>query len=1380
MTDNYRLSPSSEKQQQNAFRFSLAMAISMSLISAILVLTSGMPKGLLDLTALAIIVAFCSVFSVVLSRQGQHVTGIILLISSLLLACIVTAVLFSGFGPVLAIVALMISFGAGTSSLPRKYANVINTISVVLALCFILLDIFEPIQREVNTEPILTWAMAGVLGVVFGIGILRNFSEYNFRTKLIISFIFMSVVTLGILAIFNQNSTSKILTTNLGRELEGIAATRGNRIGNLLNEQINALTVLAINKAVQDDINFSNQLYTGDESSILAEIDELDQQWRAADAANNNLDELVYNKLTNQTAQELRAFQRTFPDNAEIFATDEYGAVTGITNRTSDYYQADEEWWQAAYNNGDGAVYVSDPEYDESLGKFSVLIAIPVVDKDTNKVIGVLRTTYLLDALATVLLEPIGNTGEADMYIPGVFPITAPFYLHGGGYGPVDQGIYDQLIEFSDQPYVEIYYEGYESIVSQSPVTTLGTNPIIDDLGWFVVIHQHADEVLGPIKAQTRTALGLVIVIVGVAAAIAVGLAQVLVSPITRLTSTAQEVAAGDLSIQAEVTTRDEVGTLAITFNEMTIQLRNILAGLEDRITARTRDLELAAEIGRRLSVVSDTEEMLTEAVNTIQERFDLYYTQVYLTDPTGRSLVLQAGTGEVGQTLLRRNHRLPLDLSSLNGITATERRTIVVEDTATSPIHRPNPLLPNTRSEMAVPLIVGDRVVGVLDMQSAQPGVLNSENQPAFEALAGSLAIAVANATLFERAENARIRVEEQARRLTTSGWQSFLDAIERSERLAFTYDRQTISALPDVISSSSDKDLVTPIQVSGATVGKFRFERERAWTEGDQTIVNSVSQQVAQQIENLRLLAQAQQYQAAAQEALRQITREGWDQYKKTFKDQQVGFIYSDHEVKPWVEEATAEPKEKLSYPISVRNETIGHVDVLGVEDLSEDDAKLVAFITEQLSEHIENLRLSKQTQVALAETEDQSERLAALNELSEQLNNTENLDEILNTSARYLDRIVPATRTSTAWPTTDGTALEVIALQGEAGAIPTGTKLPIEGTATGAAFKERRVIRIPDLAQSNFLENTRLGEQGLRSTMAVPLLTTDRVLGTLNFGSQNLDAFDNRHRDLAIQAASLISGVIENQELFAQTQSALAQTEILYEIGRKLNQANNEAEILASVSDTAARIGCKQTSLMYFERDEQGQPEWLTIVAAWSQNSNQASPVGNRFSVSGFPLMAILLDSPDNPVLVSDVAHAENIDETLRGIWLNSGFQAMGVVPLGQAGQWQGLITFSWDEPHEFSNQEESIFDALISLITPAVQSRRLFKQAQNRAKREQAMSQITTAVRGSTDMATILQTAVREIGTTLGRKAIIRFGNQDQNTKSDNGKDDTQPA
>ena len=173
---------------------------------------------------------------------------------------------------------------------------------------------------------------------------------------------------------------------------------------------------------------------------------------------------------------------------------------------------------------------------------------------------------------------------------------------------------------------------------------------------------------------------------------------------------------------------------------------------------------------------------------------------------------------------------------------------------------------------------------------------------------------------------------------------------------------------------------------------------------------------------------------------------------------------------------------------------------------------------------------------------------------------------------------------------------------------------------------------------------------------------------------------------------------------------------------------------------------RAGCKQTSLMYMDPDSEGNPEWLSIVAAWARESTQASPVGTRFSAPHFPLMGMFLAYPDKPILISDVAKAQGIDEGLRNRWISTGMRAICVIPLGQTGQWLGLLTFSWDEPHEFSQQEKTIFESLISLITPTIQSHRLFGEVQVRAAELATVAEVGTMIAGILNPQEMLQTVV----------------------------------
>ena len=205
--------------------------------------------------------------------------------------------------------------------------------------------------------------------------------------------------------------------------------------------------------------------------------------------------------------------------------------------------------------------------------------------------------------------------------------------------------------------------------------------------------------------------------------------------------------------------------------------------------------------------------EMLKDAAELIREFFDLYYVQVYLVNSSSdRTSYLQSGTGHVGKELMGRSHRLPFNTDSINGRAAIEKNSVVISDTTASATFKPNPLLPNTRSEMAVPLLIGDKVVGVLDMQSEHAGSLSTDILPAFEALAGQLAIAIQNATFLAETEQARAEVEAQARRLTRANWTDYLDAIHKPEETGFVFEQNKITPLTQAQANANRRQIVTP----------------------------------------------------------------------------------------------------------------------------------------------------------------------------------------------------------------------------------------------------------------------------------------------------------------------------------------------------------------------------------------------------------------------------------------------------------------------------------------------------------------------------------------------------------------------------------------
>jgi len=182
--------------------------------------------------------------------------------------------------------------------------------------------------------------------------------------------------------------------------------------------------------------------------------------------------------------------------------------------------------------------------------------------------------------------------------------------------------------------------------------------------------------------------------------------------------------------------------------NQISGVINNVRLLEESRHTAL--QFETAAEIARDISSSLDLDELLQKAVNLIRSRFNFYHAGIFLKDTQGEFVVIREATGEAGAQMKRAGHKLGVGLKSVVGFVAGNGEVLVVNDTARDATYYSNPLLPETRSEAAIPLKVGERIVGVLDVQSNQPYAFAEDNLRTLQILADQLAIAVVNTELF------------------------------------------------------------------------------------------------------------------------------------------------------------------------------------------------------------------------------------------------------------------------------------------------------------------------------------------------------------------------------------------------------------------------------------------------------------------------------------------------------------------------------------------------------------------------------------------------------------------------------------------------------
>lgn len=612
-------------------------------------------------------------------------------------------------------------------------------------------------------------------------------------------------------------------------------------------------------------------------------------------------------------------------------------------------------------------------------------------------------------------------------------------------------------------------------------------------------------------------------------------------------------------------------------------ELDAVRRNLELRVAERTRDLTLSAEIGRAVAQERQLEALLFQAVERIRESFSLYYVQIYLADAAAHTLVLQAGSGAVGQELLRRGYRLPINTNSINGSAAATRQAVLVEDTSASASFLPNPLLPLTRSEMAVPLIIGSTVLGVLNMQSEQPQTFTQDTLPAFEILAGQLASAITTAKQFTDLEHSRAQMEAQARLLTRSGWDNYLDAIQQPEFLGVTYENGKTARLTTPVVFSPSDSLTVPIPVAGEEIGQIQLVGA---SNEAQELINRVAVLVGQQIENLRLFAQAEQYRHQAEMAVRRLTREGWDTYQETKGQDADGFMYAQNLVQPYNQMIPYEPQETAYvHPLAIRGEPIGSFSLVGLNRLDEEATGLITAIAEALTDHIENLRLAE------------------------------------------------------------------------------------------------------------------------------------------------------------------------------ATQNALAQTATLYNVTAQLTSAATLDEVIAVI--TGLREGSSGT-LMAIDVDATGQPEWLTIVAASASTPSLTDP-GTRFPVHLFPISALWINSPDEPLFLEDIAADPRVDPQTRAINEQFGVQASIYLPLRVGTTWVGLAVLSWNEPKTFATSDRQLFEAIAAQAAVVMNNRLLLEATTKRANRESLINTINQRIQGATSVETALEIAAREVGQLLKtRQAIVELG------------------
>jgi len=799
-----------------------------------------------------------------------------------------------GFGFPAALVILVITFYVSAPILKGQNASVSQWIGAVVSLSVIILDTFWNAARvpSLAEDELLANTLSIALILILLAITLRQFPSFPLRTKLFIISLGTGIVSILVVSVFVTTNTQRTLTQNTRDSLVISARRTMDNIDSFLAQ--NTLSISSDTQIPQ----FASFLKasTEERGRLLTEtiviLDELSQRNPEYMSTYSLLDRngtVVAGVQQNEIGTDLsdRDYFLQPRANRNIFISP-VGVLPASTEQI---------------------LYIGAPIIDNSgefLGILRQEIPFAYIDnilQNNDRLVGEESYIIMLDREDRVL----ANTANPDWVSRTlVKPDQASFLILKGNdrifNSITSEDIGLGMLDFAtkldsvavDAPYFTSTDQGWGGAVEIGVAqSTSNTNYLIAYVLPQAIYLETIDQ---QVRVTVLVALitGLLILLVSFY------VVRVISQPLINLASVAEDIASGNLSTRADYQIQDAIGALVTSFNNMASQLQDSLAGSERRVAERTADVELArllserraqelqsiSEISRTISSEQNLETLLPLITRLVSERFEFYHVGIFFIDETRRFTYLQAANSEGGQIMLARGHRLEVGKGLVGTVAETGKPRIAL-DVGSDAVFFDNPDLPDTRSEMALPLSVRGQTIGVLDVQSTKPGAFTEGDANTLGILGDQVAIAIENARLFGQTQQARDEAEALYSQVLRREWKSFNQQVSTIGYRQTSTGGKSIKkpVLSDEIRQSlesgqviafngkgkrSAPSIAIPVKLRGQTLGVLNIKaptKDRKWSQDEINLAQAISDRLALALDNARLLQESQR--SAAKEA-------------------------------------------------------------------------------------------------------------------------------------------------------------------------------------------------------------------------------------------------------------------------------------------------------------------------------------------------------------------------------------------------------------------------------------------------------------------------------------------------------------------------------